>query len=184
MEDKKKPINTQIYIGIGLTALTAIIIAILWYSVNIFFLIFSGILLAIFLRTLSNILSEKINITDIFSVSIIILSIIGFFILFGIFLIPTVSDQIDQLVQELPNAWEKISQNVQDYLQWKPISSLTNNANFTDLIPKNKDILLKATDLFSITFGAIGSFIIFLFIGIFIAYDPQTYRDGFINLSR
>jgi predicted PurR-regulated permease PerM len=179
LKQKQEKITPQIYAGTVIIAL-AVSVAIIWYSIDVFLLIFAGILLSIFLNSLGTILSKKLKFTYNLSVSLVVLSIIGILTIFTILLIPTISDQIEQLSIAIPKAWEQAVQNVKFFLKWHPLSSII--PSFQNWIPKNRNFFIQATNLFSTTFGAIGSFIIFLFIGIFLAYNPEVYKMGVLKL--
>ena len=56
-------------------------------------------------------------------------------------------------------------------------------SDLSQFFSQSKNIILQTATLFSTTFGFLGSVVVFLFIGIFLAYDPQTYRHGLIQLA-
>lgn len=180
MKEKEQGIRAELYVGIALSALAIVILIVLWYSIDVFLLVFAGILLAIFLRSISDVLRKKLKIADVWAVSLTLLLLVSVLTLLVVVLVPTTSLQIEQLIKQLPQAWQHMTQNISSYLQWKPVSSFA--PYLADMMPKSQNILVKVTNLFSTTFGVIGNFIVFLFIGIFLAYDPEIYRNGLLKL--
>lgn len=173
---KQQVIRPHIYTLAMITTLV-IILAIIWYSIDVFLLIFASILLAIFLNSFSTVLSKKLKISYSTALFLTILFIVSIMALFTVLLIPMISDQVDQLSIEIPKTWDRMTEEVSSYLNWKPLSSIT--PNFEDW---NNKLFIKATNIFSTTFGVIISFVVFLFIGFFFAYNPRVYRDGFLKL--
>lgn len=141
----------------------SIIFLLAWYTIDVLLLTFAAILLAIFLRTLNNLIQRVAPLPDNLSMSLVIVIIITLFIVMGTLMTPTVSEQVQAISNDIPNTWDGLN-----FLQ-----------NF---LPQGNDFLLQATNLFSSTFGLIGSVLVIIVMGIFLAYDPNTYKKGFISL--
>ena len=91
---------------------------------------------------------------------------------------PIISEQVQNLSNELPNAWDQLMQ----ILHVEPLFSLYQKMNLQTLLPQGKNFLIQATHLFSTTFGLIGSVLVVIVMGMFLALDPLTYKEGCINL--
>lgn len=170
------------YRALGTTVLTFILLLVMWYAIDIWLITFAGILFAIFLRTLNNFIKSKIQLPDSLSMTLVLLLLAVTFISIVGFLTPLVSAQIENLSEEIPNAWSKLQQSLSSFLNTKSISSIYYDNDLYQLFPQKKDILIQTANHFSTTFGFLGSFVVFLFIGIFLAYDPHTYQQGVIKL--
>lgn len=174
--------NYKVFRGILFAAFIFIIVFIIIYAIQVFLLIFASILFAIFLRTISNQLLNRIKISDTVSIFIVLISLLFILIAVGFLLAPAISNQIGKLVNQLPEAWSQFSKNLENFINGEPLTSPSNGINFTNIIFKNIDAFFKSTFFVSATFGFIGSFVIFIFMGIFFALNPKIYKDSFIRL--
>ncbi|MBA3284699.1 MAG: AI-2E family transporter [Nitrosopumilus sp.] len=170
------------YRALGITVLTIILLLVAWFAIDVWLLTFAGILLAIFLRTLNSFIKRIIHLSDKWSMTLVLgilaitlISIIGL-------LTPLISEQIDNLFIEIPNAWSKLQQSLSSFFNIKSISSIYHDSDLYQFFSQRKNILIQTANLFSTTFGILGSIVVFLFIGIFLAYDPHTYQQGFMKL--
>lgn len=174
--------NYSLVSSVIIILLTIIIVLIAWYTIDVLLLTFAAILLAIFLRTLNNLIQRVVHLPDGLSVSLVIGIIITIFTLMTILMTPLISEQIQNLSNDIPNAWNKFKQTLSSTLNLDSISSLYQKMNVQNLLPQGKNLLIQATNLFSTTFGLIGSVIVVIVMGIFFAYDPNTYKEGLISL--
>lgn len=176
--NKIRAVNSHIYMAVGVTALTVVVLLTLWYSLDLIFLIFAGILLAIFLRSLCNLISVKTHLSDkiSFLLTLILLTAV---IVIGISLIaPAVGKQGEKLFIEFSNAWGKIEEKLRVYLEGGPITA--ESAGLKQWI--SPSMLSSITGFFSTTFGFFTGFLVFLFIGVFLAFNPEIYISGIIKL--
>lgn len=170
------------YRALGVTVLTIILLLVVWYAIDVWLLTFAGILLSIFLRTLNSLIKIKIHLPDSWSMTLVLFILIIAIISFIGLLTPLISEQIDNLSMEIPNAWSKLQQSLSSFFNIKSISSIYHDSDLAKLFPQGKNILTQTANLFSTTFGFLGNIVVFLFIGIFLAYDPHTYQQGFLKL--
>lgn len=183
MNTKNKLFFTfNVYTVIGITILTIILILVSWYVIDVLLLTFAGVLLSVFLRTLSNTIKRKIHVSDNLSMVLTLLMLIITLTIIVAIIIPIVSDQITKLFAEIPNAWNKLKQDLNTFLNLNSIYSIYQEINLDQYLAQGKTAVIQAANLFSTTFGFIGSILVFLFIGIFLAFDPETYRQGFLRL--
>jgi len=161
--------------------LAIIIVFIACYTIDVLLLTFTAILLAIFLRTLNKLIQKVVHLPDILSVSLAIGIIIILFTLITLFMTPIISEQIQDLSNDIPSAWNKLKKTLSSTLNLDSIYSLFGKT-VESLFPRGKNFLLQAANLFSTTFGLIGSVVVVIVMGIFLAYDPNTYKNGLISL--
>jgi len=91
-----------------LVALSALIFGLLWSGAEVILLVFAGFLLAVFLRSLSDLLSEYTPLSENWALTIILLAIIGLIALGGWLLSDSMQLQFEELTEQLPVAFEKI----------------------------------------------------------------------------
>ena len=161
-------------------AATIILVALLlWYTAEVLLLVFTGVLLAIFLRGLSDALSQYTPLRGLSSLLVVVsmlLAILGI----GVWLLtPQLTAQIGQLTETLPRSIQSLEQRLQQYGigQWL----LSQPPVFSQHMPEG-NVLAKATRVFSTTFGALASLIVILVIGLYMAVSPSSYTEGIIHL--
>lgn len=169
--------NNKLIFSVLVIVSLVVFLLIAWYTIDILLLTFAGILLAIFLRTLNNLIKRFISLPDSLSLTSLLILIVTFLTITISLIYPLISDQINQLYQDLPKAWNQIIQDLNPALR-----SLYQRINLQQFMPPGRTIFAQATNLFSTTFGIIGSFLFIIFISIFLAYDPHLYTEGFIQM--
>lgn len=163
-----------------LITLIVLLLLLFWYAIDVFLLIFAGILLAIFLCALSDWLSQHAPLSRGWSLAIVVIVLVSVIGLFGWLLAPSLAEQIDELSQTLPRSIQKLRQSVEQYGWGRRI--LDRTPSFEDLMPDKSDVLAKATGVFSTTFGLIVNVVVILFVGLYLAVNPKLYKEGFVHL--
>ncbi|MBA3237219.1 MAG: AI-2E family transporter [Parachlamydiaceae bacterium] len=174
-------LTIQIYAALGFVILTLLVLLVAWYVIDVLLLTFAGVLLAIFLRTLNNFLSKKGHLSDSVSMTLVLGGLITAIVLVIELIAPTISNQMEILFNEIPVAWIKLKQALSSSLNLKSIASIYEEINLHQFLPQAKNVLAQTVNFFSTTFGLVGSILVFLFIGISLAYDPNTYTQGFLK---
>lgn len=176
-KQKKEP---SFFAKVGFVAVLILILLIAWQTIDILLLIFAGVLLAIFLRSLSYPLIKKVGLSNNVAMTIVLGLLIGISLLTLVIIAPTISEQMGRLIDEMPTAWAKIENLLETHLNWSPNLS---HKSLQQIFPSNKQLLSHAANFFSTTFGILGSFFVFLVIGIFLAYDPYSLISGIIKMT-
>jgi predicted PurR-regulated permease PerM len=169
----------RVWIVISCVLGTAIVVLLAWFGADILLLLFTGILFAIFLRTLSNWVQ---NHTKLRKMPSLILVITGLVLLIGgsgWLMAAPISEQFNELSTQIPTAIEKIRHYLAQY-SWgqrllEPIKS-------DDILPRAKTILGEAKGVFSVTLSAITGFFLIIFIGLYLAMNARFHIDGLIKL--
>lgn len=180
-ESKTNSLQKNIILSICFTIFLLLTTYIFIYAIEVFLVTFAGILFAIFLRTISNFLHRRFNFPDKFSVAIALVLFTGFITLSVVISLPIITEQFSQLMQQLPTAWTKLQDLLKSYLNLNSIP-LVQNFTAEQLFSINKDILSSVTNIFSNTFGAIGTFLFFILLGVYFSFNPNVYVDGTIKL--
>jgi len=172
----------RLYPAVTFIVILGIILLVSWYAFDLILLTFAGILLAIFLRTGIIFLRSQFGFSEGLSFSI---AVIAFLLFLGLAIglsAPHISNQIGELVTKFPHGWNIVENYFRSYLNEEHISQATQDASIANLFPKDLNLLEKTTTIFSSTLGIIASFFLFLAVGIYVAYDPMLYMNGFIKL--
>lgn len=175
-EDKGLAHRALIVIGIAVAIF--VLLALLWYVVDVLLLAFAGILLAIVLRTPADWLTRHSPLSPGWSLAIVMLLIIGLLSLGGWLFGRNAADQMTELFsQGLPQSIATLKERLQHY-QWGDL--LIEQVQPAKLV--SDKVLGKGIDAISATFGFIANIAIVLFIALFLAARPDLYIRGFVRL--
>jgi predicted PurR-regulated permease PerM len=150
---------------------------ILWTVRSVLLVIFAGMLLAVLLRSAAAWAEDKLRVGRHYSLPLVLASICGFFLLGAWFRGPAIAEQIDQLRQTLPQSATAMAAWIgsMSWGRWLVAHSAEQLPRFIDLLP-------RVTGILSTTIGLLVGLVIVLFLGITMAAEPETYRDGVIGL--
>ena len=167
--------------------ITLLVAALFWligYAASFFFLVFGGVTFAVVISAMAHFIQDKTPLSYGLSVAIVLLLLVGLIgsIIWG--LAPTVSQQADQLAQSLPASVEKLKSNLSQ-TEWgnKLLNGIPKNPG--DLLSSGgpgKGVLSEITGVFSGTLGGLVNVLIVIITGIYLAFDPGSYRRGFVRL--
>jgi len=87
-------------IAIGLAALAMF----LWYSMYVLMLAFAAVLVGVLLRGAAEWVATKLGIGAGWSLGLVVLSLVAFFVLLGIFVAPSIVKQVENLADRLPES--------------------------------------------------------------------------------
>jgi predicted PurR-regulated permease PerM len=161
--------------------LLAVGILFVWYAANALLVIFAGILLAVFLNALSENLRRFVPVSALLATVIVMVSLVGLTVA-GIWLLsPRLAQQAAALYENLPRAIDAIANGSQQS---------DAGSQLTKFIPQVEDIMrlsgglmAPASWLFSTSIGLIARLVIILFVGVYVALDPQRYIRGLLLLA-
>ncbi len=146
----------------------------------VLFIIFAGILFAIFLSALTDFVQNITRLPRSWSLALtififVLLSAGGSWLMGS-----ALGTQITRLINRLPEAL-KIIENYLSQFGWgRELLSLLPKSQ--ELLPLGKGLLGNITGFFTTTFGVLAGFILVFFLGIYLAAEPQPYIDGFLSL--
>ena len=139
-------------------------------------LTFAGIVLAAVIRSASNPLRNRTGMRDAWAVSLVsfvfMLVFLGGFFLFG----QQVAAQAQELVSAIQGAWEKIQERVAE----SPFG--TQVLESVKTTTGGEEAMSKVAKGTFTAFGALGDLVLVLFLAVYLAADPATYRNGLLLL--
>ncbi|MGH9338384.1 MAG: hypothetical protein ACRD1R_02040 [Acidobacteriota bacterium] len=91
----------RVAIAAGITSLIVVVILLLWKSIQILLPVFGGVLFAIILLDLRNLVHNYFNLFRAWSLAVVLLLLFGIFGLGGWLMAPSVNSQLDQLSESL-----------------------------------------------------------------------------------
>lgn len=157
-------------------------VALVWLVgavLHVLLLVFAGLLLGLCLSGAGGWLAVHLRLPRPLCVAAICLGLIGIAAVATWAAAPAVSAQIDELSQSLPKALDGAAASLERY-NWG--RALVDRFRELDDFLTRKETLTQAGGILSSTAGAIGGFLVFLFIALFVAFDPDLYRRGFLRL--
>ena len=170
----------KVFFIIGVLIITGLLLIVLWQGIEVFLLVFAGLLLAVFLRSLSNFISKYTPLSNGWALTLVLLVILGLLFLGGWFLYSPLKEQFEELSAVLPQAFEHLRQQLAQYeigrriLEQMPESGFISNSS--------SNIFGRITGFFSSFFGALVNFFVILIVGIYFAFNPKLYQQGLLKL--
>lgn len=166
-------LNTAIVLGMIALAL------LVWYALNVLMLIFAGVLLAVLLRSLADWLGAYTRLPS--TVSLVVVVVLLVLTMVGVtwLIAPRVSVQVEELSATIPEAVRQIETQLEGTTWGHGLSEVFDVEKLGQEFPQ---ILWHATGWLSTGIGAIVSFVIVLFIGIYLAVDPLLYTSGILRM--
>lgn len=164
-------------------AATVILLAgfalLMWAISDVVLLIFSGVLLAVFLRGISDTVRDASGLPDRLALATVVLTVVTLLSLATLFLGAEIASQFEQLGPRMGEAWEALLEKLREH-EWG--ASLLSERNLRLMMPEDQEWRAHLGGLFSTTLGAVAGLLITGFIGLYGAADPHVYRRGLLAL--
>lgn len=161
----------KVLIVIGLVVL----VLFLWKIAPVLLLAFAGVVLATVIRAAAMPLSRKTGMPDTAAVMVVstiaLLALIAGGYLFG----KQIAEQAQQLYLAIDLAWQKLMQFVERIPLGKSLTENIDGAASGDAVAK----VAKGTIG---VFGALADVVLVIFLALYFAVDPRTYRKGLLRL--
>ena len=180
VSDEKRDFTAKLLIIFALILITIIALFLLYKLTDMLFVIFAGILVAVMLNGLTQLMQNYTKLPRIYSLLLVILILIGIFVFMTWFMVPRVSEQANRLMKSIPDATEKIKGFLEEYQISERILGETSDPG--QLLPLGSKMIDRLSNLFSVTVGAVIDVFVILFLGIYLGANPQLYIRNFIKL--
>jgi predicted PurR-regulated permease PerM len=169
----------RVLIVLGLTALFVVVGLLVWSATEVFLLGFAGLLLAILLRGLADLVGRVTALSPGWSLALVLLLLVALLGSGGWFLASETAKQFEQLSESVTSSAE----DLQRYLRQHPWGRrFLESQPAEGLIAGRVDILGRVTGVVSSALGLVANALVILFVGLYVAIDPVTYRDGAVRL--
>jgi predicted PurR-regulated permease PerM len=171
----------RVLTAVTVAALTVLLLLLLlWFGAWVCLLVFASVLLAIFLYSISCFLSDHTPLSTGWSLAVVVL-VLSAAMAVGIWLTgAAVGEQIDELVRRLPHSLHQLRQRLERY-EWAQ-SLLAELPQSGQEVAAKTEVVAKAPHILSQALGVLGSVIIFVFLGLYLAIDPGVYTRGLLRL--
>lgn len=147
----------------------------LWHGGRVLLLCFAGILFAVFLNGLSDWLARRWHIGYRWALAVVTAALAIAGAIAGWTLAPEIQQQAAQIAEELPRAWEKLRGHIAQYPLGEKLLQNGGGAETSQAVAKTGSALLTV-------FGFVTDVIVVLFVGFYLAVDPDLYVRGIVRL--
>jgi predicted PurR-regulated permease PerM len=182
MADRQEKRNGLAKRTLLIAAAAAAVIALfllLWQVVQILMLVFASLLIALFLRTLADFLARRTPLSPGWALAAVVLVLLAgatsIILLYG----PTLADSFYRFAQQLPASLDRFRSGLGQYPWGSAALDLTSRAGRSLTNPEQ---LSRLAGVFSTAFGALGSAVVVLVLGLYFAGDPRLYIEGAVRL--
>ncbi len=180
MDQGQNGFARRVLTALGIAALFAALLLLVWAAADVLLLAFAGILLAVFLRGLSDWLAEHTPLSGRWALAVVVLALAGLFVGGAWLMAPRLADQFDQLVEQLPKAVDQLRGRIEGSNWGRQLLDQVPKAS--ELASSGGNVLGRMTGFASSTLGAIAGAVVALFLGLYLAFEPTTYTDGVVRL--
>jgi predicted PurR-regulated permease PerM len=165
---------------VALVAVVVTALLLITVATQVFLVLFMAILVAVLVRSLSGWVVAHTPLTERWAVGVVLLALMA--LLAGLVAVsaPSLSTQFDSVRQTIPASFERLQQQIERY-EWGR-ASVAAAGHAGEYLPEPDALVRRVAGVFSTTFGAAGAFLVVLFLGIYMAIEPRTYRRGLLHL--
>lgn len=176
----------RVLIVVGITTATVLLLIFVWRALPILLLIFAGVILGGFLRWVRDLAAHYSRLPRRLALAVVLVSMLVITVLAVSFTAPVVQDQVDTLLEKLPNAMVELRTYVRQFSLGKRLLDEAEEPEkireFLGGEEEGGNFLGRVAGIFSTTVGAVAGVLIILAISIYIAAEPSFYRAGILSL--
>jgi predicted PurR-regulated permease PerM len=160
----------------GVIALVAVLVVAIVLAAEIFLVLFAGVLFAILLRGMADVLSSRTRLSPGISLAVVVVALLAVTALAGFLLAPPVAEQIRDLVRTLPEKLRAAEQRIAALPGGarvvEPLHSMVNGEGGGE----------PSVDTITMPFRVLVDLVVFLVSGLYLAAQPKPYIDGAVRL--
>lgn len=161
-------------------ASVALALWMLGHVIEAVLLAFAGVLLGLFLRGVGAWLSARVGLRPAWGVAASALALLAAFVAAFWLAADPVAQQAEQLAQAIPRSLDGLRDVLGEHAWGRHVLDEVRRVG-GDFA--RRGTLARAGGLLSSALGSLVSFVVFLLVGIFVAFDAPMYRDGAVRLT-
>jgi len=161
-----------IILAIGLVVL----VLILWRIRDVAIVTFGGVIVAVLLRGVALPLSRKTNLSEAYSLVIALVSLGILIALFGWFFGSQTANEIGQMQRLIPEALTRLKNSLQGSTFGQPLLEAIKHT------PADAKFISGMGIAAGAMLGGLADFLLMVFLGIYFAFSPRVYIEGFLYL--
>lgn len=165
----------------AIAVLVIVTLLVLWRAHRILLVLFAGGLLAVFLHSVSDWIHSRTPLSRRFAMFASLAGLLILIVLVGWLTAPSIVDQAAQLGPALMDAIDAIQTRLDD-LPLEQIQDGTPGNLIDQIGSMGANLVGRVTNFFSTTVNLLVEFVVILFVGIYLAYEPRIYLDGALTI--
>jgi predicted PurR-regulated permease PerM len=147
---------------------------------NVLFLAFGGLLFAVGVRAAAEWLGPRLKLSIGWAVVLVVLALLGLTMGLWALLLPSIEREVAELQQTLPGSFERLRAYLAGSGWGQRLLPVMEQAQTA--VPDASKALSTALDVASGVLGALGSGVLLLAIGLYLAADPTAHVEGLLTL--
>jgi predicted PurR-regulated permease PerM len=156
------------------------IFAAAWITRKLLLLLFAGVLFSVVLSASADWISRRLHLPRIWALALVLLLFVVT-LSFTIWLVgDRVSSEVQNLSQQLPDTAATLHEKLAQHTWGKAV--LRSMPAPEDLLSQSSEVLGKTWSAAWGLVGIAGSSLLIFFVGLFLAIEPSSYRNGFLRL--
>jgi predicted PurR-regulated permease PerM len=163
----------RVLIAVGIIALAVLV----WRLSSVLVIVFGGIILAAALRALTGFAVRYTPLPDRWALGLVVLLVLGLLLLAGWLIGAQVTAQLQELYKLLPDAIAR----GRAWIEKMPLGA-TVLEHAQSAADGASDTMASVAKFAAGTFGTLTDIVVILFLGLYLAADPDLYRRGTLHL--
>lgn len=163
----------------GIVVALVTLFLLLWYLAELLLAVFGGILFAIILSYPTDLLRQRTGLRRGVCLGIVVLALLVAAIGVGFIMAPQIAAQSAQLAEKIPESIEQLRSWLGEY-EWG--RRLLGKADQVPDEAEAEQVVVAAAGFLRLTTEVIARVLIILFIGLYLAAEPETYKRGILHL--
>lgn len=171
----------KVLISAGIFIPLILIVLLFGVAFKVLLLILAAVLVASFFRGIAGYIHRFVKIPMGWSMFAAVMLVIGFFVLAGLLIAPQISEQVDQLVEKLPETVQSAKEHLKQSKQGRRlVEQIPEDPQ--KWLQEKSGLLKQSMGVFSATFGVLADLYIIFFISMFMMAQPGPYQKGIVSL--
>lgn len=177
--DRRRVIHRGMLAAAG-ALVPVLLVLLLWKGSQAFLLLFVGYLVAVLLRALIRFVRRHTPLSHRWAFAVVVLGLLVIASAVGLFAAPRIDAQVKELSRQLPQAVDQLLDRLEGYewVQWIE-ARIRGDGGGGGAGPS---WLQQSLGIFSNAVGAVAGFLIIVWAGLYLAFDPALYRRGLMAL--
>lgn len=183
LDDQYRVFRRKAWIAAGVATIVIVSLLTLWFGARILLMVFIGLLLALFLSIPTHWLDRHTFLSRRWALLVVLVVLLGLLVAFMLNFALSLSQEFAQLAEVIPGSLAEFKRWLGS---WPFGSQLVEQIERVEQAPSSDGVLgslsSRVSTVFSTTLGALLNVIVVVFVGLFIAFEPETYKAGLLKL--
>jgi predicted PurR-regulated permease PerM len=167
----------RLLLTVGVSGALLALALLLWSASQVVLLVFAGVLVAVFLRSLTEGLHRISGLREGFCLAIVTVGLVVVVVAAGWLMAPSIGRQVDQLAEQLPQSFHRLTEHLQKYGWGKWLMERGSQVG-----QAGGSGLRQAATALTAALSVAANLIVIGFIGLYFASQPRMYLEGLLYL--